>query len=68
MLTRMFAVSAVILALAFPVQAQDEDDSDLIKAAVMDYFEGQGEASRDRLERAFETNVADMLTVARCFL
>ncbi len=65
MLKPMASVMAAMIMMAFPALAQKADDSDQIKAAVMDYFEGQGEASRERLDRAFETNVADMLTIAK---
>ena len=39
-------------------------DHDAVTAAVFDYFDGQGEASLERLERAFASETAQMLTVA----
>ncbi|MCI5045968.1 MAG: nuclear transport factor 2 family protein, partial [Aquisalinus sp.] len=38
---------------------------DAIKAAVFDYFHGQGEASAERLNRAFATEHASMVGVSR---
>lgn len=42
-----------------------KEDKDAIRAAVYDYFHGQGEASADRLFRAFEAEHATMVGVTR---
>ncbi len=51
------------------VAADDHDgskeDREQIKAAVFDYFHGQGEASAERLFRAFEAEHATMVGVLR---
>ncbi len=60
---RILAVFAVILAGPFGAIADDEADRTAIKAAVMDYFHGQGEASRERLFRAFDAEHATMVGV-----
>ena len=49
------------MAKADPISATDKT---AISAAVMDYFEGQGEASFERLDRAFNDN-ASMFGVAK---
>lgn len=41
------------------------EDKQAIEAAVFDYFHGQGEASRERLFRAFDADNASMVGVTR---
>lgn len=60
-----------ILVLSFfiltPAHAEHHGDPDkaAIKAAVMDYFHGQGEASAERLNRAFARDEVTMVGVMR---
>ena len=42
-----------------------KEDKEAIKAAVFDYFHGQGEASAERLFRAFEAEHTTMVGVTR---
>jgi hypothetical protein len=51
-----------VVALAGPAAAQANDEEQ-IRAAVFDYFHGQGEHSRERLERAFAGDYATMVSV-----
>lgn len=50
----------VLSTSAFAEQEQSADHA-AIKAAVMDYFDGQGEASAERLNRAFARDIASMV-------
>lgn len=65
----LFAACAALSLAAAPALAGQADDpqiwgeaaqgdAEAIRAAVMDYFEGQGEHSRERLERAFDPAAA----------
>ena len=57
----------IILACIFtmPAFADNAGDKAAIKVAVFDYFHGQGEASRERLFRAFDADNATMVGVIR---
>ncbi len=63
----MRILQTLILAcfLAVPAAAQSSDDKAAITAAVFDYFHGQGEASHERLLRAFDADNATMVGVIR---
>lgn len=50
---------------AFNAYAGDSADKAAIEAAVFDYFHGQGEASAERLNRAFAADHASMVGVVR---
>ncbi len=62
---------AVLIGLAVPVSADGHkykaksEDKAAIEAAVFDYFHGQGEASRERLFRAFDADNSSMVGVTR---
>ncbi len=60
-------VKALILAciVSLPTLADTAEDKVAIKAAVFDYFHGQGEASHDRLFRAFDADNATMVGVTK---
>ena len=63
-----FATLAASAVLAFAPAAASADESaskTAIKAAVFDYFHGQGEASLERLNRAFAADHATMVGVAK---
>ncbi len=63
---RFFAVLffAAFATFAAPASAQTSpSDEEQIRAAVFDYFHGQGEHSRERLERAFAADNAVMISV-----
>lgn len=55
------------MAIGLPSIATADETADrkAIKAAVFDYFHGQGEASAERLFRAFEADHATMVGVGR---
>ena len=57
---------AVLILTAFPTYADDKS-SDLasIEKAVFDYFHGQGQASEERLFRAFAADNASMVGVLK---
>lgn len=61
----------VLLGLVTPASADDHKnkaksaDKAAIETAVFDYFHGQGEASRERLFRAFDADNATMVGVTR---
>lgn len=57
-----FAVLVVATALSVPALAQDSADDQAVRAAVFDYFEGQGERSQERLERAFHNDARMVFT------
>lgn len=59
---RFLAVLFFLLAPAAPALAQTEDEA-AITRAVFDYFHGQGEASAERLNRAFLADKAVMISV-----
>ena len=63
----MIAIFAMIAAAAAPAQAESvqQTDETRIRAAVFDYFHGQGQGSIDRLNRAFASNEASMVGVVR---
>lgn len=62
---RLFAFACVALTLSMtPVLAQPSADEQAITRAVFDYFHGQGEASDERLQRAFLADKAVMIAVA----
>lgn len=60
-------VFAAVLLLVAPLANADEPTSDLmaVEKVVFDYFHGQGEASEERLSRAFATDKASMIGVVR---
>jgi len=60
-------IKAFILAcvLAVPAFADNAEDKAAIKAAVFDYFHGQGEGSRERLFRAFDADNSTMVGVVK---
>ncbi len=43
-------------------RVDQEPEAEAIKLVVLDYFQGQGQASEERLERAFARNHAIMMT------
>lgn len=45
--------------------ADEGADKAAIEAAVMDYFDGQGEASAERLNRAFARDIASMVAARK---
>ncbi|GJL95712.1 MAG: hypothetical protein DHS20C05_21170 [Hyphococcus sp.] len=53
------------LSPAFAGHKDASEDKAAIKAAVMDYFHGQGEASEERLFRAFAADHATMVGVTK---
>jgi len=64
----MQKIFVLIIALAImpaTVLAGNNADKAAIEAAVFDYFHGQGEASEERLFRAFAANHATMVGVAK---
>ena len=64
MLFFVVAVMGMMPVTADGPEAKKEDKK-AIKAAVYDYFHGQGEASAERLFRAFEAEHATMVGVTR---
>lgn len=60
-------IKAFIVACIFaaPALADNAEDKAAIKAAVFDYFHGQGEGSRERLFRAFDADNATMVGVTK---
>lgn len=56
---------ALIVSLGSTAWADADEDKQAIKAAVFDYFHGQGEGSHERLSRAFNTDNATMVGVQR---
>lgn len=64
---RFISIFFAFTLIAFPVMAGEGKDADkaAIKAAVYDYFHGQGEASEERLFRAFAADHASMVGVVK---
>ena len=64
---RLMSILAAFALLIVPAAASDKKDPDkaAIKAAVYDYFHGQGEASEERLFRAFAADHASMVGVVK---
>lgn len=63
---RIISIIAAFLVSLSPAFAEAGDaDKSAIKAAVMDYFHGQGEASEERLFRAFAAEHASMVGVVK---
>lgn len=60
---RLIASALFLVTLAAPAHAQSADEA-AITRAVFDYFHGQGEASAERLNRAFLADKATMIAVA----
>lgn len=61
-------ISIVLMLAAFtPAYAEHHEKGDkaAIEAAVLDYFHGQGEASAERLNRAFASDHATMVGVLK---
>ena len=66
MLRNVINVATVgVLVLLGTAQAGEPDHEKAIEAAVFDYFHGQGEASAERLFRAFAADQATMVGVSR---
>ena len=64
MLFRSILAAAAITLAITPVSIAEETvqtERDAIEARIMDYFQGQGTADRERLERAFAEEVAPMI-------
>lgn len=61
----IFLALFMSLCTGLSVQAGEAEDKAAIKAAVFDYFHGQGEASAERLNRAFAADQATMVGVLR---
>jgi len=63
----MKILQTLILAcvLAVPAAAESSEDKAAITAAVFDYFHGQGEASHERLFRAFDADNSTMVGVVK---
>lgn len=64
----MFKSFFIIVGITFfslNVQADKATDTIAIEAAVNDYFQGQGEASKERLFRAFAADNATMVGVVK---
>lgn len=59
---RLIAVLFFFTAFSAPAFAQQSDEEQ-IRALVFDYFHGQGEHSRERLERAFAGDNATMVSI-----
>ncbi len=65
-MTRKLFILMLLTGLApFTAVAEDHNHKKAIKAAVFDYFHGQGEASAERLNRAFAADQATMVGVTR---
>ncbi len=64
---RIFYILAALVCMQTSAFAEHHGDADkaAIKAAVYDYFHGQGEASEERLFRAFAADHATMVGVIR---
>ena len=58
-------IVAIALVIAPFVFADEHDHREAITNAVFDYFHGQGEASAERLNRAFAAEFATMVGVVR---
>ncbi|MEO0983287.1 MAG: nuclear transport factor 2 family protein [Pseudomonadota bacterium] len=63
MIRSICAAAALSLAFAAPAVGDESADKAAIEAAVLDYFHGQGEASLERLFRAFAAEQASMVGV-----
>ncbi|MEE4211758.1 MAG: nuclear transport factor 2 family protein [Parvularcula sp.] len=61
---RRLIFSALLVCLPVAAQAADPT-SEAIEAAVFDYFEGQGERSEERLNRAFLAETAMMVGITK---
>lgn len=64
MFTRSLIVAltlAVTLSPTVVAEDRSQTERDAIEARIMDYFQGQGTADRERLERAFAEEVAPMI-------
>lgn len=64
LLTAFFGFATAAIADGHKSKAKAEDKA-AIEAAVFDYFHGQGEASRERLFRAFDADNSSMVGVTR---
>ncbi len=62
---RFFAALAFVMMATTGAHADEAADREAIKARVMDYFHGQGEASSERLNRAFAAEHATMVGVMK---
>ncbi len=61
----LIVLFAMMAGIAMPAAADGHEDKEAIKAAVFDYFHGQGEASRERLFRAFDADNSTMVGVVK---
>lgn len=62
---RLLIAVALLAGLPAAATADDAADKAAIEAAVWDYFHGQGEASAERLFRAFDADNSTMVGVRR---
>lgn len=66
---KLMHLLVLLAGMTVPAQADhhkaDNADKQAIRAAVFDYFHGQGEASAERLFRAFDAEHATMVGVTR---
>lgn len=62
---KSFLIIASITLFSLSAQADKASDKVAIEAAVADYFQGQGEASKTRLFRAFSADHATMVGVVK---
>ena len=61
----LLALSILLLAPASYAEPATQTDEAAIRAAVLDYFHGQGQGSIERLNRAFAVEHASMVGVMR---
>ena len=61
----LLALSILLLAPASLAEPAKQTDEAAIRAAVLDYFHGQGQGSIERLNRAFAVEQASMVGVMR---
>jgi len=64
-MTKFLTILMMACFFASPALAGTAEDKAAIKVAVFDYFHGQGEASRERLFRAFDADNSSMVGVVK---
>lgn len=62
---KIMILLTMLAGFAAPALADNGEDKEAIRVAVFDYFHGQGEASRERLFRAFDADNSSMVGVVR---
>ncbi len=62
---KMLALLVTFLLAPVVASADEPADRAAIEAAVMDYFDGQGEASAERLNRAFARDIVSMVAATK---